>query len=143
MKACRPCITFKLTAFPCFAGSSRIGIGRGEPSDTGSLKPNRASKMALDAKAPQPIANLRRVNNIEFRASTCSVSSCLLDPIDVGFMRVFCCGAYVRFWHKADIPRLSSNVRFRGFTTPRTLKRKSCPFHRGCWHELLPQNPAG
>ena len=25
-----------------------------------------------------------------------------------------CCSAYVRFWHKADISRLSSDVRFRG-----------------------------
>jgi len=27
--------------------------------------------------------------------------------------RNFCCTAYVRFWHKADIPVAPSNVRFR------------------------------
>jgi len=40
---------------------------------------NRASTTALDAKAPQPIANLRRVNNIEFRAS--SVQQITLLPL--------------------------------------------------------------
>src|SRR6516165_6879463 len=48
----------------------------------------------------------------------------------------------VRFWHKADITRLSSNICF-WVTTSRTLKCKLCQFHRGYWHRLLPQNPAG
>jgi hypothetical protein len=38
--------------------------------------------MALDAKAPQPIANFRRVNNIEFRASSVQHIILLLDTID-------------------------------------------------------------
>src|SRR5271157_1184292 len=62
MKACRPNMAFKWPAFPCFAASISIGIGRCVSAGAGSVKPSGASKMALEAKAPQPIANLRRVN---------------------------------------------------------------------------------
>jgi hypothetical protein len=75
-------MTFKLTAFPCFAASISIGIGKCVRAGTGSLKPKPASKMALDAKAPQPIAKWRRVNIVEFRASSLQHITALIDPTD-------------------------------------------------------------
>ena len=87
-------MAFKWTAFPCFAASISFGIGRSVPTGAGSVKPNGASRMALDAKAPQPIANLRRVNVMKLVPVPHRISSCLLRrqaSYASEFMRVIHC----------------------------------------------------
>ncbi|MFZ2076909.1 MAG: hypothetical protein WAV38_09750 [Xanthobacteraceae bacterium] len=53
---------FQVDGVSLFAASISVGIGRCVSSGAGSVKPSGASRMAREAKAPQPIANLRRVN---------------------------------------------------------------------------------
>jgi len=69
-------MAFKWMAFPCFAASISIGIGRCVSAGAESVKPSGASRMPLDARAPQPIAKLRRVNIMKLVPVPHRLSSC-------------------------------------------------------------------
>ncbi len=60
--ACRPDVTFSLTALPCFAASISSGIGRGVLNGAGSPLPDRPAMRPLDTSAAEPLANWRLVS---------------------------------------------------------------------------------
>jgi len=52
-------------------------------------------------------------DNAALNAAATQVQS-ELESCDADHDDMICCSALVRFWHKADITWLSSDVRFRG-----------------------------